>query len=136
MIRLDNVSLLFWLRYKNSEHLSGLDVYDKLETDYPEYVEFRENEALANKLLAVLELDELVRNMEIRLIDFDGPFWVWGLAKSYREMCRILDDLKEQRKKAHEAYEMLRRLTYLDARGALFEIEFQDRRSGLIARGE
>lgn len=127
-IKLDNDSLLHWVKFCMGYHpIIQDETYQRLEK-LDVYQQMRDNPELLKRLRAVLEADVIVR--ETRK---DRRYYFTNKAMTTISKLRFLKmktglEVKErvaERQKAHDAYEMLRRLSFQDPEGLVFKLEFR-----------
>ncbi len=117
--------LLHWVRSVMDGN-NDSSTFQRLE-EIPVYQQMRDNPELLKRLRAVLEANEIVSKARERrgYLFTKSAFAKIKNLVTHRAMAkRKIESLIAERQKAHDAYEMLRKLSFDDPEGLVFKLQF------------
>ncbi len=117
--------LLHWVRSVMDGN-NDSSTFQRLE-EIPVYQQMRDNPELLKRLRAVLEANEIVSKARERrgYLFTNSAFAKIKNVVTLRSMAkRKIESLIAERQKAHDAYEMLRKLSFDDPEGLVFKLNF------------
>lgn len=117
--------LLHWVRSVMDGN-NDSSTFQRLE-EIPVYQQMRDNPELLKRLRAVLEANEIVSKARERrgYLFTNSAFAKIKNVVNLRSMAkRKIESLIAERQKAHDAYEMLRKLSFDDPEGLVFKLNF------------
>ena len=126
-LKMDNATLLHFVNYyyRNQRAVTPYALYDSIIEGNLEYAQLVDNPELLRRLHVVLEADHQIRIFVAsnRYHFSDSVVEQFRKLRTRKQANAELAEMEAKRKKAHDAYEMLRKLCF-GHEGQIFKLEF------------